>query len=596
MKAIRSTTLACALLGAAAANAQTIPSDPQQNPACVVSQQTFAGWFASGTPTVNGVVNPANSIAFQPSSNCAFYVWSEQMFMWLTSPAPSSYGGSGPVFNSNAFYQVVPSTTTPGDLNFLPNPSSSQLRFGVRAAQAGAHNLPVMLDNKNVLHEIKPTPKSKSGKQMIAGPGGKLVEIASAKFVKGQPVLLDAKGKQIKPQLKAMLAQPGGRPSFVQEIKVGNKSVFFDENGFPIIPDQGQAGGSKGVLVGQNGAPINGSLVYYATFTNDVFTYYLTQVKNANGGTVGSTPANTFFPTSAQDLAPIVAYAQQHGVTFPDPDALAFEVKTSWVQVANPDPLKYVSLQAWVPVYQATAGGQTWTYTGRYNLVTLALVGIHVVGSLTNHPEMAWATFELFGNAPNATYQYTNSQNQTVQVNQNTNGNWLFCQTNCQAPFNVQLANYKNPPNITAQTAAPIGPSNTLRQKAFGAAYGTAPNAGVTSDAQSNSEVITSNNSVLSQILNGDVRKNYYMVGSTWTNGGAVPNGAYSPQTPNNTEIGTSQLQNTTMETYQQGSNNLWSPTTNCFGCHNASTNPSKTTVEVSHIWPNLIPLFPPSN
>ena len=93
----------------------------------------------------------------------------------------------------------------------------------------------------------------------------------------------------------------------------------------------------------------------------------------------------------------------------------------------------------------------------------------------------------------------------------------------------------------------------------------------MTSDGQSNSEVITTNNTVLKQILSGDVRKNYYMVGSTWTNGGAVPNGAYSPQTPNNTE------------------------TTNCFGCHNNSTNPSKTTVEVSHIWTPLMPLFQPA-
>ncbi len=59
----------------------------------------------------------------------------------------------------------------------------------------------------------------------------------------------------------------------------------------------------------------------------------------------------------------------------------------------------------------------------------------------------------------------------------------------------------------------------------------------MTSDGQSELEVITTNNTVLKQILSGDMRKNYYMVGSTWTNGGAVPNGAYSPQTPNNTEI-----------------------------------------------------------
>ncbi len=71
MKGLRNMGLAAALLGAAAANAQTIPSDPMQNPDCVVSSTTFNGWFASGTPTVNGVVNPADSIAFQPNSSTA---------------------------------------------------------------------------------------------------------------------------------------------------------------------------------------------------------------------------------------------------------------------------------------------------------------------------------------------------------------------------------------------------------------------------------------------------------------------------------------------------------------------------------------------
>ncbi len=467
-----------------------------------------------------------------------------------------------------------------GKLHFLPQPSQKKLNFSLRAAQAGAHGLPVILDNNRVLHEIKPTPKSKSGKQMIAGPDGKLVEIASAKFGPGgQPILLDAKGTQIKPQLKALLAQPNGQPSFVQQIMIGKTAVFFDENGFPIIPDQGQAGRSSGVLVGQNGEPINGSLVYYATFTNDVYAYYLTQVKNAHDG---KTPANTYFPTSAQDLAPIVAYAKQHGVTFPDPNALAIEVKTSWVQVSKPQPQSYVSLSAFVPVYQVSADGKTWTPTGQpgsLSALALARNPAPLARNTLSHPEDGMV--DLRGSSAThaecTAIEYVNASNQVTQVPQSTSGKWHFCQTNCQGPFNVQLATYAKAPNITATTAAPIGPSNTLRQKAFGAAYGTAPNAGVNSDAQSNSEVITTNNTVLKQILSGDVRKNYYMVGSTWTKSGAVPNGACSPQTPNNTEIGTSQLQNTTMETYQQGSTSTWSPTTNCLPVAHSNSHQPET-------------------
>src|SRR5262249_54490930 len=60
------------------ARAQTIPLDP--SPTCTVPATIFASWFQSGTPTLNGVVNPANSVAFPDSPNCSFYQWSEQMF------------------------------------------------------------------------------------------------------------------------------------------------------------------------------------------------------------------------------------------------------------------------------------------------------------------------------------------------------------------------------------------------------------------------------------------------------------------------------------------------------------------------------------
>ena len=71
--------------------AQTFPTNPSQS--CTVPSTTFATWFQSGTPSLNGVVNPANSVGFFATSNCSFYQWAKQMFLWLTSPAPSIYGG-----------------------------------------------------------------------------------------------------------------------------------------------------------------------------------------------------------------------------------------------------------------------------------------------------------------------------------------------------------------------------------------------------------------------------------------------------------------------------------------------------------------------
>ena len=69
------------------ANAQiVVPNDAK--PTCTVSSVEFKSWFASGSVTPNGIVDPADSVTFSNVPNCDFYKWSQQMFLWLTSPAP----------------------------------------------------------------------------------------------------------------------------------------------------------------------------------------------------------------------------------------------------------------------------------------------------------------------------------------------------------------------------------------------------------------------------------------------------------------------------------------------------------------------------
>src|SRR5262249_36629621 len=84
--------LAGVVIWISATPAQTIPPDPQAT--APVPAATFASWFQSGTPTLNGVVKPADSVAFPNNPglrNVDFYQWSWQMFLCLTSPAPQKY-------------------------------------------------------------------------------------------------------------------------------------------------------------------------------------------------------------------------------------------------------------------------------------------------------------------------------------------------------------------------------------------------------------------------------------------------------------------------------------------------------------------------
>lgn len=88
-----------------------VPSDAKA--ICTVTTNgapAFASWFESGTVTLNGVVKPANSVTFPNTPNCSFYQWSEQMFLWMTSPAPATYGGGGGrIFDSPAFFRCFAS-------------------------------------------------------------------------------------------------------------------------------------------------------------------------------------------------------------------------------------------------------------------------------------------------------------------------------------------------------------------------------------------------------------------------------------------------------------------------------------------------------
>ena len=78
-----------------------------------------------------------------------------------------------------------------------------------------------------------------------------------------------------------------------------------------------------------------------------------------------------------------------------------------------------------------------------------------------------------------------------------------------------------------------------------------------------------------------DVRHKYFMTGSTWMIAGTFPFTTF-----NTTQVGTSKLNNTTMETFSQGSSNLAAGTFNCFSCHGGFT------TGVSHVFRDLKPLF----
>lgn len=546
--------------------AAVLPSDAQAT--CTVSAAEIAGWFESGSVSKDGVVKPANSVTFPDNPNCSFYQWSEQMFLWLTSPAPVTYGGGGGrIFASPAFFEVSPPDSS-GTRTFIANPAGTVKSFNLRAAQVGSLGLPVIMDVRGRMFQVEPPKRSPSGRPLILNQAGEQVEIGRAVLRDGRPVFFDRAGHEIE-RARPLIAAEANGPLVAQSFEIDKTRIFLDPAGNVIDVEPFQA--DDGVLESQGG-----SLVYYITMVNDVYAYFLTGTKNG-----GITPKPTAFPTTQVELDKVVALASAHGTTFPDPEALAVEVKSSWVEASTLTSTDgYITTMATVPTYDTT-DPKKWVPNGK-KTVKLALVGMHVVGSTKGHPEMIWATFEHVNNTPVEAYSY-NSTSGPKSVPRATAGSWVFSQSGSSGPFNAEHMTFSDP-NIVASGSFNISPSDTMRMKAWGAAANQAPNP-LGSAAASNTEIISINNSVLGQIDSADVRANYIMTGSTWTIGGAAPSGPFDGSFSHN-EVGTSQLANTTMETYQQGSSNGFSPGVNCFSCHVSN----KTSV--SHVFAPLQPLF----
>jgi len=535
-------------------NSVTPPIDAKTT--CSVPTSEFNTWFESGTVALDGVVKPANSITFPDQPNCTFYKWSYQMFLWLTSPAPQRYGGrGGRIFDSEKFFDVSPPDAS-GNRTFLQHQSGISRVFNTRIAQLGPQRLPVIFERKTGrLLEIDKTPLSKNGKQLVMNSEGKTVEIESIDFDKEKrPVFIDNKGKtisKVRPIMKAGLDSN----TTIQKFKFKEIIVFLGTAGNIIEVEQGQAEGGE-VLMSQTG-----SLVYYSTTVNEVYAYFRTSLGTS------PIPAITKFPVNQNELNTILNFATANGKTITDPEALAIEIKTSWIEVDGlAEPEKFIKMKATVPTYDKS-DPNIWVVNGT-KTVDLAMVGMHVVGSTNGHPEMLWATFEHVSNTPNAEFSYTNSSNTLANVLQSTSGNWLFCANNSAGPFN-EAHMVSTGSDIVPVPGFGFTPSNTIRWKAWG--LGEA-------NTVFNTEVISINNSVRGQLIDGDVRKNYIQTGTTWTIFGTPPNAG--------NQVGTNKLTNTTMETYQQGFSNSNTNGTNCFSCHITNT------TKVSHVFEPLQPLF----
>jgi hypothetical protein len=270
---------------------------------------------------------------------------------------------------------------------------------------------------------------------------------------------------------------------------------------------------------------------------NDVYAYLATGVQGGVWtGANGTLPPPTQFPTNMTELNQITTFAASHGITFPDANALAIVVKSSWVLASSiPNLQDYVTTTANVLTYKQVSPNNLWVPSG-LQTVQLALIGVNFFGSANGHPEGIWVSFEHMANAPRGDYTYIDTSGANVTVSQALGTtNWVLTTNNSPGPYNTQhmglapamtgQGSFGSQPTIDSAGAFTISPSDTIRWKAFGAASDGPgpPNPLVASAAASNTQIISINNSIIGQLISPDVRANYVMTGATWTIGGAAP-------------------------------------------------------------------------
>src|SRR5262245_4141945 len=315
------TALALLCLSSVASAQTVVPSDI--NPACTVSMVEFSSWFTSGSVTANGGVDPADSVTFPNVPNCSFYKWSEQMFLWLTSPVPAKYGSGSHVFNSPVFYNLSPPDPTTGVRTLVPNTPGLLRDFSPRISQLGPKHQRVAFDQTGKMFIVARPDLGPGGKLFVQNRANQFVEIERTHVGPGgKPVLLDKAGKAIdfKATRNGELSLRGKADKLLNlrlsNTLINGRPFFIDAEGRAVPTEQGEADGN--VLMAQNG-----SLVYYALQVNDVFAYFLTGQK---GGQISATT----FPTTPAALNDIQAFALTHSKTFPDANALAVELKSAW--------------------------------------------------------------------------------------------------------------------------------------------------------------------------------------------------------------------------------------------------------------------------
>ena len=286
-----------------------------------------------------------------------------------------------------------------------------------------------------------------------------------------------------------------------------------------------QQAGSEGILIDQNG-----QAVYYSQHANP--TYYDFVQKYYGIANYDKASPTQEFPVGAAVF------------------------KASWHIIPDgADTTGFYTTKATVPMLiNSVEGVAEIDPSGKTREVTVALVGLHVVGTTENHPEFLWATFEQLQNAPDLPPNSNPTHGPVVPV---SNKNFTFYKANTMAADCNQLPAKETVADVSSQTLTPI--TNVYRQFAYGGENAVGEQEIEAINAQSQGAV-----KGFPQAMGGATWANYRLIGTVWLHPNTLKPGDGDMDTE---AVGSVSLADATMESFVQGAG------TNCFTCHSSGGN-----------------------
>jgi len=320
-----------------------------------------------------------------------------------------------------------------------------------------------------------------------------------------------------------------------------------------------QAGG--GIVVDQNG-----QIIWYSTHMNPAYFQF---VQKNGGAGYANASATLNFPVGAAVFKASWRVVQDRE----DTSKLYTEKTTIPILVNNP------------------CGGIMVDPAGKTREVTVALVGLHVVGVTENHPEFLWASFEHDNNAPDLPPGMQPNSSQPVSSSKG----FAFYAANTPAnACNPQCVNLQ----VTDPVKQTVGPvTNVFRQFAQGGPIPAQRGQDITNVNEAARKEMASMGRLKPPQLKETVWANYRLIGTLWlAQPGTLQPGIGPLEVCG---VGSVNLANSTLETYFQGPQNNFNGNnvSNCFMCHNTGSfgAPAAKNINLSHALLDSIPTPTPS-